>query len=797
MESYQLYRVQPNLSGDAKIDVVLSSTSEVPSIYVTPVSNTDYMDLSSKDYIEGKYRKLFDYTRSSFYSNLDFSGNPLINDTFLAGTYRVPYHKYKGTHCTLVPLWLGDIFEHTSRGGEYKLQIRLIFRLPDRSALITKLVDLSNILTDYIRTRSLSHHGIYIDVENNQCTIYGYNPRTSTPIIKKSEELYKELFKKGRPHLETCKILSDYFRNNELILPELINIGIYYDINHIISGLEDLSNGSSFEVDTEVINQTGVLDKRDFYTNFDYVPSFVVGNAETHYIPSPNTLDKLCDYNVEGLKYNNQFIPEYCHWGYMDRDNIIFNTHPGFINVQSNEEFIEEVHKKINQSKNLVYPEDLKKNINSEPYKLSSDDYGDVRGNYDDRFNEQGNNTQWAGKLLYGGSKEIFDVLINPQDFIDQGYFRILTQNKQHKTYIGAMTTGMPVDLNNFKTSPHLPGLYEGAIVPYEFKDHNILHRMDPGMTMPRLYYNFYDGYDLWLIWDPGYVGSGERWDKNKYVNRKPDYLTWGKFSGLVRQVIQSIKKPMEQATEMDKYYKDQFRDLLYDHRTKKSGKKTIFNKNNKTGVVESKEISFEVKNFEDINLSILSNNLRVYVFNINNPLYVSNNLEEIYKKSIKYHLRYIPSSTYQIKRPIGYLIPAMTKVDLVKKINNHYQFTNKPGLNFMWTYNDKNGVTKGLQQQLQKMGLFHGSYVQFGRVSSYVFHLQPHLPYPLPSTSEYRWFDHSRIMVLPKRIEKDNLSISQYQELINTPAYQGKYDIKIFHSEYGVDKYKVILELI
>lgn len=774
MKSYQLYRILPNLTGDAKIDILVDGDMHTRSLMVTPVSHGDYIDTHEKDFLEGKFKRLFHQTMDTFYGTPDNYTNTKINDTFFTGTSRVPYGKYNTTHQTLISLFLGDL--PNLKYGD--LKINLHFK-PNGITLFSKTHMVPPSVIDYLKTRSQLNPGIELDMNNREVIVHGYNPATSTLINYNSPELYDLLFTKSRSHIELCRILHDTYKNNALVFPEIINIALHYDLEEVVGsiGLSKDTPVVKYEVSTEIYLKNTLLDKYDFYTNFDYIVPYVSEKGKFS-APLPNVLDN--DYLVEDILFKNQINVEYCHWSYLDNQRVLFNTSKDFISYKVNNKYFKELEKHPEIIPWNPIPQ--KDGSKLQPW-TPQNGYGEVNKSLDKK-EENITSSEWAGKIYYGSGRDVFEILNNPKPYIEAGYFNLFGETEAKKTYVGVVTTGQDVDLNNYYTSPHLGGTFFQGVVPYEIDiqhpDSEYVHRIQH--YLPILHYGFYEGYDLWLLWEPGYkpvLGQEDKYNRLGYNIHIPQYLDWAKFGSLLGDIIKASKK----TGNLDS--KDQYYRRWYEQNTQP---RTIYEVD-KTGTLVPKLIKPDNNHIIEDNI-FNRNRIQgsLYAIQIKNPLYTNYNYSKIQRGAWEYIYKH--NTFMVIKRSSGYILPAMYPIQHIDKEEGAYIYRNQPGLNFLWSRKEKNPSIEQLKIPL-------GSYPYFKDFRG-VWLLEPDRKIPdiLIDYPEFKWFDYSEVFLAQKTREYHNLTLSQI-ETIKQGITSRLYDIKIFHDELsGQDRYKLIMQL-
>ena len=874
-KSYQLYHTNPALGGDFKIDIftevpnrssILSNSKEILDIKYVGASmiyqRSGYSDnKNQKDYIQGKVGNIFKINKDRIYGTfenvfLPDIGNIFTNQNYITGTYRINDHKGSNignTHCSIISLYLDNLTEDFIEN----LSVILKFSTSGNE-IIRKVINIGKnpLIFDYLKTRIITNsekNGVYIDHSNRVCKVLGYDIEKSIIVEKESVDLYERMFGTQRPHLELMDILTSFFSDNFLILPQFITFGIYFDLNKLVWGLGSLSQYSEYEVSTEVFStfkkQNGeeikeILRKKDFFTNFQYIPGYVLGKPgvlnKKFKLRAPNLLDIKKDYNeyTELRDRNTIYNQKIVHWAWSDFDNLIFNHDPDFGNYKIKggniDKLLEDLYKKFKEdllkdpkNKKLSEKEieDLfKKYLLNNPDKIfdkgEKGKYGPNTGQNVDQYDKETDNIQWAGKVLLGAINETFEVLGSPNKFIEEGYFKLIAGDNRKKDskkiYLLLQTTpDSPTYLQNYKTNPHTNSLInELSVIPYEINE----KIKKPGYKkphgyndlIPRLYLkkDMENNTEYYVMYDPTIIEPNSEKDKLDFKNlgyqtRLPHYLTQGKLLKFLKEITDSIndynKKIQEgrpdDITEKEKYYKN-WLDLV----NKLSGNKNK-NKDNNINIYEplSKRGILYRCYFNKPNVKL------DYWIDFEDALKGKLGLED----RIKYKLAEYSTNTKNtnnfvyLDRPGGNIVPLLMDINDDKFIN--YIYFNNPNI-------EKNKLKIEDSEKYKEFPLPLGSfwywtdyYTQKRHIDIDILNVDKNQGYDILNNisgnnpnknTENIWFDKSVVIPLPKMVRYDNVNKDNIDKIeMNNISY---YTTKIFHS--GIteksDLYDIIREL-
>lgn len=359
MNNYQLYRTNLFLGGQMKWDIIVSNdrnTLYVSDFNISPISNnctynalTDVIiNNNHQDNIKLYYSK----NKGNFYSeciDANFSHNyPLIlnadesaniySNTFDMGCKRSKlYSKYKKQFEFLCPLWL----ERVDAPIKFKISI-----LDDLNKLVlsTKILTLNILQNKVFHNKFVNYFNNYINYIglntgndnvinikfNKPTTISGLNAETGMVETKTIDELSKNIISRERPLIEVDNMLINAFKNNNILCKQLFNFNLCFNINDILTGtIGNMLIGRNVIISVDVYIGDKLLEKRDFYTEYDHINRYVSGDTSETY----NVFDYLHDNEIVDLIDKNKFCQSICHWSLCDNNDYIFNVYNGFAGI--------------------------------------------------------------------------------------------------------------------------------------------------------------------------------------------------------------------------------------------------------------------------------------------------------------------------------------------------------------------------------------------------------------------------------------------------------------------------------
>ena len=368
--NYQLYRTTPKLSGNMKMDLVVydfGGKLYVKDFHIRPLSNLIPYNIIDENITIRPHQlniaRFYSKTCGDFYkAKADpqlLSDWPIMirneakqkriqtwDDTYWAGTQRMLYKPYNTTHELLIPLWLeslgGDI-------SELSIEIGLI---PNGqiTPIVTKTLSFEQTNNEYHNhfCKYLNEYFEYIgiaggvNVGNNKCLninltknesyIYGLNVEDGNIQTRTDFNITRNLLFRERPLLESNSLLTNIFSDVHLILPQLINLNLCFDISKWIPEPIQSMFNQTFHITTTVKVNGKPLEKRDLYTNHQFVPrpiNYDIAEDIQSEVPH-NALDYKFDYKCTDLIHKNKITQPICHWAMLENPDVLFNLYDGF-----------------------------------------------------------------------------------------------------------------------------------------------------------------------------------------------------------------------------------------------------------------------------------------------------------------------------------------------------------------------------------------------------------------------------------------------------------------------------------
>jgi hypothetical protein len=95
-----------------------------------------------------------------------------------------------------------------------------------------------------------------------------------------------------------------------------------------------------FNITVKIINgnEERILESKDFYSNFEYIPKKLIGPINViDYNMAPNVLDYLEDYKYINNIDKNKMTQSVIHWSLTNNNDYIFNVYNGFAGYALND----------------------------------------------------------------------------------------------------------------------------------------------------------------------------------------------------------------------------------------------------------------------------------------------------------------------------------------------------------------------------------------------------------------------------------------------------------------------------
>ena len=388
MVNYQLYHSNVLLGGQMKYDIVLESNGQnliASDFHITPISSSvpynkhvkeNLLQYKHQDNIAVYYKKISGHFYNN-YGDPNLQGlYPIIaenenidthDSTYEMGCRRMSYQMYKKQFEFLVPLWLEKIPEGKCLNFEFQVftnqkQTRPIckknFILGINETTPKFHNDLTNYFNNYFEYIGLmagNSDVLNINPSEGVATISGFDVETGSIRVRNIPHLLNNLFSREMPLIEFDNLIISNFSDNHMITNQLHNFNLCFNIDDILTtSIAHIVRGNPLVVKVLVgfSNADGtdgeVLEKRDFYTNYEHIPKSMCGEKTYLRIDSDNTvtelfpfrelehddrlnvLNYLKDYQCVDYVASNKINPSILHWSLISDNEYIFNAYAGF-----------------------------------------------------------------------------------------------------------------------------------------------------------------------------------------------------------------------------------------------------------------------------------------------------------------------------------------------------------------------------------------------------------------------------------------------------------------------------------
>ena len=361
MNNYQLYRTNLLLGGQMKWDLILNSTQTslyVSDFHLSPISNNIPYIYKIDEYLinnthQDNIKAYYNANKGNFYNeglNTGFLHNwPIIckenevinsySNIYDMGCKRsIRYNIHNKQFEFFCPLWL----EHVTDDIVFKIEIKNI----NTNSIIgsnSLILSVDNINNEYHK-QFIKYFNNYIteagikdgtdDILNivfnkNEATVTGLH--VSTGIIKTVtiNSIIENIVSRERPLMEVDNMLINSLVDNGLICKQLFNFNLCFNIEDIFSkNIVKMMYGENVIVSVDVYMGDTKLEKKDFYTEYDYIEKYV--NSDDINFQSENVLSYLKDNEYIEFIDKNKFCQSICHWSLFDNNDYIFNVYDGF-----------------------------------------------------------------------------------------------------------------------------------------------------------------------------------------------------------------------------------------------------------------------------------------------------------------------------------------------------------------------------------------------------------------------------------------------------------------------------------
>lgn len=363
MENFQLYKTNVLLGGQLKWDLILDTVGdamEVVDMHLASISpaapQIKYSDENLLNYShQENVRTFYKNNMGHFYNEcLDakLSHNwPIIDDkiagtiikesSYDAGACIGKYSLYNKSIEVFCPLWL----EHIDGELEFNIVIE-VSNGELKKRMATKRVKLGPKFKtylynyfEYIGLNSGNDDVLNINFDKKIASIYGLSVESGNVCQLDISEITYNMLYRERPLMESDYMLINEFANKKLIAKQLFNFSFYFNIEDVLSQyLSNMVYGKDIIVKIETIVNGNVLEMRDFYSNYQFIPKknlirqsiTNILDGESYEISGYNVLDYLADYKCTNLVNKNKYVQSIIHWSLLDNYNYIFNVYDGF-----------------------------------------------------------------------------------------------------------------------------------------------------------------------------------------------------------------------------------------------------------------------------------------------------------------------------------------------------------------------------------------------------------------------------------------------------------------------------------
>lgn len=359
MDNFQLYRTNVLLGGQIKWDLIINSHASklyVNDFHLSPISDNipfiykiddTLIYKTHQDNVKAYYRS----NKGNFYKEgltAGFTHNwPLINNddkhlTVYSNIYDMGcrrskhFNAYKKQFEFLCPVWL----EQLNGTLSFKINVK---NTHSNTILASNTLSLSlngqefhdkfvNYFNNYIKFIGVDTGDdklLNIQFRNNIANIHGLNVNTGMIQTKPLNNIISNITSRERPLIETDNLLIQSFANNNMICKQLFNFNLCFNIPDILSGgITNIMLGEDVIVSVDVFIDGKQIDKKDFYTNYEYIDKKVWSDAGLTL--SENVLSYLHDNECIDLINKNKFCQSICHWSLTENTDYIFNVYEGF-----------------------------------------------------------------------------------------------------------------------------------------------------------------------------------------------------------------------------------------------------------------------------------------------------------------------------------------------------------------------------------------------------------------------------------------------------------------------------------
>lgn len=362
----QLMKTTPYLSGQHRLDVCLKKESlrnksgekldknnwtiVTGDCHLSPLSeNIPFTDSIERNFFSQTYgdnlKVLYSQLKDDFFRDIPqiksqnilyeestnsdaYSWIDTTDHTYECGMRRLRFQKYGKQFSWLCPLWIENsnlinglffimtITGDTAKKHTMKLKIDLSEEL--KKSLIEWLNGISSDL-------------LYIDIDKERATITGANPEFGTPVTCDVSYIVPQLIDRERPIMETNSTLNQLFSSNNIIARQLINFNFCFSPEDVIpSHIIQEFYGHRWKVIVDAYYNNEQLDKVDFLSNYEELPSYVIENSSGSIKSKPNVFSYLDDNQYIDYMYINKTTQVDPYWSLVENPDYIYNFYNGF-----------------------------------------------------------------------------------------------------------------------------------------------------------------------------------------------------------------------------------------------------------------------------------------------------------------------------------------------------------------------------------------------------------------------------------------------------------------------------------
>lgn len=275
------------------------------------------------------------------------------DDTYWAGTQRMSHDLYGTTHEVMIPLWLekcnglrinlgfygGDSLVHSCY-----LTIRDPNLVPNESETFhTRFCNYILNYFDHIGILSGNNKVLRVQFSDNVFTLSGLDVTSGNYLIRNDYNITRNLISRERPLLEFNSMLTNSFRDYNMIVPQMMVFNICFNPKDVVpKSVYNLLLNTRVRVKTivEILEDEDSenweeIPKCDIFTNHQYIPRIDASKrypiSSSYFTePTKNALDYLSDYLITDIMHHNKIVQPICHWCISESPSILFNVYDGF-----------------------------------------------------------------------------------------------------------------------------------------------------------------------------------------------------------------------------------------------------------------------------------------------------------------------------------------------------------------------------------------------------------------------------------------------------------------------------------